>query len=184
MKAKDMRKGNVLLYQNTPYQVMEFYHHTPGNLRAVVQAKLRNLINGTQTDVRFSSTEDLETANLESFNATYLYQQGPEYHFMRTETFETFFLTAETLGNKVNFLQENLEVEIKTFNESPIQINLPQTVTLTIVECEPEMKGGTASASYKTATTDTGLAIQVPPFVKIGDKITVGTEEGNYLSRV
>lgn len=183
MKAKDIRKGNVILYQGTPYQVMDFYHHTPGNLRAVVQAKLRNLMTGTQTEVRFSSTEDLESANLESYTASYLYQQGEEYHFMRAETFETFFLTQETLGDKVNFLQENMEVEIKSFNESPIQVNLPQTVTLTIVDCEPEMKGGTASASYKTAKTDTGLAIQVPPFVKIGDKIVINTEEGKYISR-
>lgn len=183
MKANDIRKGTVILYNKVPHRVMDFHHHTPGNLRAMVQTKLRNLLNGRQTEVRFSSTEEIEEADVHIAGATYLYSDSNGFHFMFDESYEEISISAETLGDGVYYLQDQMKVEITTFEGSPIGINLPQTVVLTIAETEPEMRGATASNSPKPATTDTGLQLSVPPFVKIGDKIIVNTSEGKYLSR-
>ncbi|MCI5065167.1 elongation factor P [bacterium] len=183
MKANDIRKGTVLLHNKAPHRVMEFHHVTPGKGQAVVQTKLRNLISGSQTEVRFGSTEGVELADVFSFKATYLYSDGGTYYFMNSQDYEQLPLTDELLGSDVHFLQEQMEVEITTFEENPIGIKLPQTVVLTIVETEPELKGATASNSPKPATTDTGHTLSVPAFVKEGEKVVVSTDTGDYLSR-
>lgn len=183
MKANDIRRGVVLMYNNIPHRVMDFHHHTPGNLRAKVQTKLRNLLNGSQTEVRFSSTEDVPVADVTTVAATYLYSDGSGYHFMYTESYEEVTLSAELLGDGKYFLQDQMAVQITTFNGNPIGVELPQTVTLTVAETEPEMKGATASNSPKPAKTDTGLSVNVPAFVKVGDRIVVNTAESKYLSR-
>lgn len=183
MKAKDIRKGKILDYKGAPHSVMEFQHRTPGNLRAFVQVRLRNLITGTQCEERFSSTEDLATADVFTYNATFMYGDADGYHFMNSETFEQITINEELLGDSAKFLQDNMVVQILSYNELPIGIQLPKTVTLTIAETQPELKGATASNSPKPATTDTGLTINVPAFVKVGDKVIVDTEEGVYLSR-
>ena len=162
---------------------MEFFHNTPGKGKAVVQAKLRNLITGNQTETRFNSTESVEEADVHTSKATYLYSDGESHIFMMSDSYEQISLTVELLGDDVYYLQEQLEVDVTTFEGSPIGIQVPPTVVLTVVETEPELKGATASNSPKPATTDTGLQLSVPPFVKEGEKIVVNTAEGRYLSR-
>lgn len=183
MKASDIRRGVVILHNNVPHRVMDFNHHTPGNLRAMVQTKLRNLLSGTQTEVRFSSTEQLTEADVHTSRATYLYEDQSGYHFMNAESYEEVTMNKDQLGDALFYLQDQMEVEITTFNGEPIGINLPQTVTLEVAETEPEMRGATASNSPKPAKTTTGLQLNVPPFIKIGERIIVNTEEGKYLSR-
>ena len=183
MKANDIRKGTVVMHKGAPYRVMAFNHVTPGKGQAVVQTKLRNLLTGNQTEVRYGSTESVELADMFSFKATYLYADTDSYNFMNTKSYEQFALTKDILGDSVFFLQEQMEVEVTTFNDDPIGIKLPQTVILEVVETEPELKGATASNSPKPAKTDTGHSLSVPPFVKEGEKIVVNTETGEYLSR-
>ncbi len=183
MKAKDVRKGSVILYNGSPYRVMDFHHHTPGNLRAMVQTKLRNILNGTQTEVRFSSTEDIPTADVYQARATYLYSDSSGYHFMNQETYDQITLTADMLGDGIYYLKEEMEVNISTYNDTPIGIDLPKTAVLTVTETEPELKGATASGSSKPAKMETGLTVSVPPFIKIGERIIVDTSDGHYISR-
>ena len=183
MKASDIRRGAVILYNNVPHRVMDFNHHTPGNLRAMVQTKLRNLLSGTQTEVRFSSTEQLPEADVNTGKATYLYEDQSGYHFMNAESYEEVSMSKDQLGDALYYLQDQMEVEITTFNGEPIGINLPQSVILEIADTEPEMRGATASNSPKPAKTTTGLQLSVPAFIKIGERIIVNTEEGKYLSR-
>jgi elongation factor P len=183
MKAKDLRKGTFIVHNGDPYRVMEAHHSTPGNLRGRVQSKLRNLINGSQTELRFGSTEEVEEADVFHFKATYLYREGPNFNFMNSENYEQVAISEEVLGEAIFFLQDGMEVEVFSYNGNPIGVNLPPTVILEIVETEPELRGATASNSPKPATTQTGLTLSVPPFVKIGDRIVVNTSENKYISR-
>jgi elongation factor P len=183
MKANDIRRGVVVMHNNVPHRVIDFYHHTPGNLRAMVQTKLRNLLTGNQTEVRYSSTESIEEADVMTSAATYLYSDTDGYHFMNSDSYEEVTISEQILGDGKYFLQDQMAVEITTYNGEPIGINLPQTVVLTVVETEPELRGATASNSPKPAKTETGLTVSVPPFIKVGDKILVNTAESKYLSR-
>lgn len=183
MKAKDVRRGTVLVYNNAPYRVMEFFHNTPGKGQAVVQTKLRNLLTGLQTEARFGSTEDLKEADVFTFNATYLYDDPEGYHFMNKENYDQITVSKERIGDQAYFLMPEMEVMVTLYNEEPIGIALPSRVTMTIVDTPPELKGATATNSPKPAKTDTGLSLNVPPFIKIGDKVVVNTEEGTYMER-
>ncbi|MGI6525521.1 MAG: elongation factor P [Bdellovibrionota bacterium] len=183
MKANDIRKGMVILYNDTPYRVMAFNHNTPGKGGALVQTKLRNLLTGNQTEVRFNSTEEVERADVTTVPATYLYSALDGYHFMNSETYEEAILTEDVLGDGKYYLHDQMPVIITLYGEEPIGVELPTTVVLTVVETEPELKGATQSGSYKPAKTDTGLSLGVPPFIKEGEKIVVNTDEGTYVSR-
>jgi elongation factor P len=183
MKGNDIRKGVVLMYNGAPHKVIEFQHSTPGNLRARVQTKLRNMLSGSQTEVRFSATEEIEVADVFTVAATYLYSDISGYHFMNSENYEQVTFDEETLGEAKYFLQDGMAVQITLFQEQPIGIQLPMTVTLTVVETEPAIKGATATNSPKPAKTETGLTVSVPPFVKEGDRIIVNTSESTYVSR-
>jgi elongation factor P len=183
MKAKDVRKGVVILFKGNLCRVMDFHHHTPGNLRAMVHMKLRNLMSGSQVEHRFSSTEDIDTADVFLQPATFLYADNNGYHFMNSETYEEVAITDEMIGEGRYYIQEGMQVQLSMYEENPIGIQLPQTVTLTIADTEPGLKGATASNSPKPAKTDTGLQLTVPPFVNIGDQVVVNTESGEYLSR-
>jgi elongation factor P len=183
MKANAIRKGVVIMYNGAPHRVMDFHHHTPGNLRAMVQTKLRNLLSGTQTENRFSSTEEVQEADVSTSKATYLYKDGDDYHFMTTEDYDQFTITSEILGDALYYLQDQMAVDVTFYEGNPIGVQLPGSVILTIVETEPELRAATASNSPKPAKTDTGLSLSVPSFIKEGDKIVVGTTEGNYIER-
>lgn len=183
MKAKDIRRGTVIKFKNSLFSVMDFHHHTPGNLRAMVQVKLRNLMNGNQMEHRFSSTEDIETADVFNQPATFLYSDQNGSHFMNSETYEEVTISDEMLGTGKFYLQEGMQVQLSMYEENPIGIQLPQTVTLVIAETEPGLKGATQTNSPKPAKTDTGLQLSVPQFVNIGDKVIINTETGEYQSR-
>jgi elongation factor P len=183
MKAKDIRRGNVIIYRDAPHRVLDFHHHTPGNLRALVQTKLRNLINGMQTEARFSSIEDLQLADIYAFQASYLYRDSSGYHFMNSETYEETIISEAVMGENAYYLHDGMVVEVVLYNGNAIGITPPKTVVLTVADTTPELRGATASNSPKPATTDTGLVISVPQFVKVGDRVSVDTETAQYLSR-
>ena len=184
MNANDIRKGMLIMYNDTPHRVMDFQHRTPGNLRAFVQAKLRNIKTGSSTEVRFSSTENIERATLEEVEMEYLYADGDMYHFMNTETYEQVALNTETLGDSMEYLVEGTKIKIEFFEGAPMGVELPTAVELTVVETSPELKGATASNSPKPAKLNTGVTVQVPPFIKEGDRIRVDPTKGVYLERV
>jgi elongation factor P len=183
MQASQIRKGMIILYGNDPHRVLQFQHRTPGNLRAFVQAKLRNLKSGASIDVRFSSTENVERATLTQRDMEYLYTDGTLYHFMDTNNYEQLAMDAETLGDLVEFMVEGTAIQVEYFEEKPIGVQLPSSVELTVVETEPELRGATASNSPKPAKLETGVTIQVPAFIKEGDRIRVDPNEGVYLER-
>jgi elongation factor P len=183
MNANDIRRGMLIMYNNAPHRVLDFQHRTPGNLRAFVQAKLRNIKTGSSTEVRFSSTENIERAILEEVEMEYLYSDGDQYHFMNTETYEQIGLDQETLGDAMNYLVEGAKIKIEFFEGAPMGVELPAAVELTVVETSPELKGATASNSPKPAKLNTGVTVQVPPFIKEGDRIRVDPSKGVYLER-
>lgn len=183
MQANDIRRGMIILYDGVPHRVMDFQHRTPGNLRAFVQAKLRNLKSGSSLEVRFSSTEPVERAILDEHEMEYLYSDGEMYHFMNTETFEQVALDSESLGDAIGFLVPGTKIKVEFFEHQPIGVEMPAVVELTVVETQPELKGATASNSPKPAKLETGVTIQVPPFIKEGDKIRVDPHKGVYLER-
>jgi len=183
MKAHELRKGNVILHEKTPYRVMAYQHTAPGKGRAVVQTKLRNLLNGNQTEIRFGSTEKVEMADVIQENAAYLYSDASGYNFMNNSTYEQVSIPESVMADAKYYLQDNMQVQMTLFEGNPIGIELPKTVTLVIAETEPELKGATATNSPKPATTDTGLQLSVPNFIKEGEKIVVNTADGSYASR-
>ncbi len=183
IKANQIRKGMVLLHNSIPHRVIEFHHHTPGNLRAMVQTRMRNLKTGNTMEHRFSSTESVERAIFEELEMTYLYNEGDLYYFMNSETYEQIGLTAEVLGDGVGYLLAETAIRVELFEGNPIAVTLPATVELTVIETEPEIKGATVSNVGKPAKVDTGITIQVPAFIKEGDKIRVDTTEGRYMER-
>lgn len=183
IQASHIRKGMTIIHNGAPHKVLEFHHHTPGNLRAMVQAKLRNLKSGSSTEHRFRSTETIERAILEEHEMTYLYNDGDTYHFMNTETYEQIGLSAEYLGDMVGYLLPETMIQVQFFEGAPIGIEIAAVVELKVVETEPELKGATVSNVNKPAKLETGITIPVPPFIKEGDRIRVDTTEGRYIER-
>jgi elongation factor P len=162
---------------------MDAKHVTPGNLRGFVQAKMRNLRNGNSFEHRFGSTEKVERAILDTHPMEYLYSDPTGHHFMNQETYDQITLNDETLGDTLLYLLPNMVISVDFHDTNPVGIELPNTVTLEIVDTEPSMKGATASASYKPAKMETGLVVMVPPFLEPGTRIIIDTRENKYLSR-
>ena len=183
MQANDIRRGMIIMYNNAPYRVLDFQHRTPGNLRAFVQAKIRNLKSGSSTEVRFSSTENIERASLEDHEMEYLYSDGDMHYFMNTENYQQIALDVESLGDSMNYLTVGTKIKVQFFDGAPMGVELPPAVELTVVETAPELKGATASNSPKPAKLETGVSVQVPPFIKEGDRIRVDPSKGVYLER-
>ena len=183
MKATNIRKGNILRVDGALYRVMDMVHVTPGKGNAVVQTKLRNLIDGNQTDTRFRSSADVERVALETKQMQYLYHDGDNYHFMDTVTFEQVELQADKLGDTVNFLVPEATVMTEWFEGTAIGVELPPTVDLKVIETAPGIKGATAANQRKPATLETGLVVQVPPFIEAGEMIRVSTVDSTYSER-
>jgi len=159
-------------------------HFTPGNKRGFIQARMRNIRTSTLADQKFRAEEDVERATLDEREMQYLYHDGDHYHFMDTSTYEQIHISAEALGESVHYLIPDALIRVEFYDVEPVGIELPQTVDLVVKETVPGIKGATASAQVKPATLETGLVIQVPPFVNEGDKVRVNTETGEYQSRV
>ena len=168
---------------NDLYSIMKMEHRTPGNLRAFVQVKMRNLRTGAMFDNRFSSTEQVDRAILDEQEMEYLYDDGEQYTFMNTETYEQVALNKDLLGDAVFYLTPNIKVAVEFYEGKPISVDLPDKVDLTVVETEPGLKGATVSNVGKPAKLETGLVVTVPAFINEGEKIRVNTSEGTYLER-
>ncbi|MCY7376918.1 MAG: elongation factor P [Pyrinomonadaceae bacterium] len=184
LSANDIRKGMVILLEGTPVRVMEFRHHTPGNLRAMVQTRLRNLLTGNSFEHRFRSNDTLDRIVLEQHDMEYLYSDGEHHHFMNTENYEQVSLREEELGDAVQWLMPNLKIQVEFYDGTPIGVQLPASMELTVRDTEPIMKGATASNSNKPATLENGVTLYVPPFILPGEKIRVNPAESKYMERV
>ena len=166
------------------FRVLELQHVTPGNLRGFVRVKLRNIRNGALSDQKLRSEDTVERATLDEREMQYLYQDGDDYllHGHRRR-YEQIHISSEALGDSVNYLKAEMTIQVEFYGTEPVGIELPQTVDLKVTDTAPGIKGATASAQVKPATLETGLVVQVPPFVNPGDLIRVSTETGEYLSR-
>lgn len=173
----------VIKFNNELYSIFKTEHRTPGNLRGFVQAKMRRLSNGSMTEHRFSSEDRVERAMLDEHEMEFLYSDGEDYHFMNTETYEQMHLSGEMLGDAVNYLIPQFKVTVVFYEGKPISVDLPPSVEMVIVETEPGLKGATVSNVTKPATMETGLVVQVPPFISSGEKIRISTTDGSYLER-
>jgi len=181
--ATQLRPGMIIKHNNDLHSVFSVEHRTPGNLRAFIQAKLRNLRTGAMFEHRFRSPDPIDKIVVDEVDMEFLYSDGDDFYFMNTETYEQTHLKRETLGDAVEYLTPNLQIKVEFYDSKPVGIELPQTVELTVVETEPGLKSATASSVTKPAKLETGLVVQVPPFINEGEKIRVDTAEGAYLSR-
>ncbi|MCP3980187.1 MAG: elongation factor P [bacterium] len=184
MKATNIRKGHVIKREGVLYRVMAMDHITPGKGQAVVQTKLRNLIDGSQTEVRWRSSEDVEQATIETREMQYLYNDADGYHFMDLGSYEQIALAADLLGDAVRYLVPDLTLMMGWHDGSPVGVDLPAIVELKIVETSPSIKGATATKQRKPAKVETGLIVQVPPFIEEEEVIRVSTADGSYSGRV
>jgi len=181
--ATQLRPGMIIKHNNDLHSVFSVEHRTPGNLRAFIQAKLRNLRTGAMFEHRFRSPDPIEKITVDEQEMQYLYNDGDAYYFMDTTNYEQTHLTKDILGDAVDYLIANLLIKVEFFDGKAVGVELPQIVELTVVETEPGLKSATASSVTKPAKTETGLIVQVPPFINEGEKIRVDTSEGAYLSR-
>jgi len=183
LQATQLRPGMVVKHNNDLFSVFSVSHRTPGNLRGFVQAKMRNLRSGSMMEHRFSSEDRVEKAEMDEQEMEYLYQDGEYYHFMNTSSYEQIHLTRDLLGDAVEYLTPNLKVNVEFHEGKPLSVELPATVDLKVVETEPGMKGASVSNVTKPAKLETGLVVQVPPFITEGELIRVNTAEGTYQER-
>jgi elongation factor P len=181
--ATQLRPGMIIKHNNDLHSVFSVEHRTPGNLRAFIQAKLRNLRTGAMFEHRFRSPDPIDKVNVDEVQMEFLYQDGGDYYFMNTENYEQLHLNRDILGDSVDYLTANLQIKVEFFDGKAVGIELPQTVELKVIETEPGLKSATASSVTKPAKTETGLVVQVPPFINEGETIKVDTAEGVYLSR-
>lgn len=183
MKANEMRKGMVLRVDGNVVKVLEATHRTPGNLRAFVQAKVRNVISGIQSEQRFRSEDDVERVYIDTKQMQYLYHDNEGYHFMDTESYDQVALRDDVLGDTMSYVVPESMVTMDWFEGNPIGVEVPSAVDLKVVETAPGIKGATASAQKKPAKLETGLSVQVPSFINEGERIRISTEDGSYLGR-
>jgi elongation factor P len=177
------RKGMVILEGGQLYYIVDRDLNTPGNWRAILQLKLKNLNTGAVTTSRVRPEDKVEQAYLDKREMQYIYQDGDGYVFMDTETFDQITLAREWVGDQMLYMKENNKAHVTFYGPKPLFLELPATVDLKVVETEPSVKGATAAAQFKPAVLDTGLKITVPPFVQIGEMVSIDTRTGEYLSR-
>ena len=183
ISATQLRPGMVIKFNNELFSIFSVNHRTSGNLRGFVQAKMRSLRSGSMIEHRFASEDRVERAVLDEQEFEYLYDDGEYYYFMNTETFEQIHLTRDILGDGISYLIPQLRVTVEFHEGKPLSVELPATVDLTVVETEPGLRGATVSNVTKPAKLETGLVVQVPPFISTGEKIRVNTSEGTYQER-
>ena len=181
--ATQMRPGMIIKHNDQLHLVFHVEHRTPGNLRAFIQAKLRNIRTNAMFEHRFRSGDPIERVVVDEVTMEFLYNDGDDYYFMNPEDYEQTVLKQSTLGDAVEYLTPNLKISVSYFDGKAVGIDLPGTVELTVVETEPGIKSATASSVTKPAKLETGLVVQVPPFINEGEKVRVDTSEGTYLSR-
>jgi elongation factor P len=183
IQATRLKKGMLVRIEQDLFRVLELQHVTPGNLRGFVRVKFRNIRSGNLSDQKLRSEDTLDRATLDEREMQYLYQDGEDYYFMDTSSYEQIHINSEALGESVNYLKPEMLINVEFYGTEPVGIELPQTVDLKVVDTAPGIKGATASNQIKPATLETGLVVNVPPFVNTGDTIRVSTETGEYLAR-
>ena len=184
MKVTDMKKGQTVLIDGKLYVVMSYHHVKLGKGGAIYQTKFKDLIDGGIRDVRLRSEETIEEAYLEKRNYEYLYSSPGEHVFMDLETYDQMSLDDDWFGEGPKYLKENEQIQISMYEGKPVVITLPNTVDLIVKDTPPEIKGATATNQFKQATMETGINVQVPPFIKIGEKLRIDTRTGEYVTRV
>jgi elongation factor P len=181
--ATAIRKGTVIVFNGDPHRVVDFHHHTPGNLRAFVQAKLRNLRSGAIFEHRFRAADTIEKASVMTQELQFLYSDANHYHFMNVENYDQIELSEEVLGDAAQWLSPNMVIQAQMYEGQPIGIDLPSTLELRVDETEPALPGATKTAMTKPAKLENGVIVQVPPFVGPGEMVRVDPHEGKYLER-
>src|SRR5215831_3837764 len=181
--ATQIRRGMVLVFEGDPCRVIEFRHHTPGNLRAMVQAKLKNLRTGSSFEHRFRAADSIDPASMETHDLEFMYQGGDTYHFMNTENYDQLEMDSETLGDDAKWMQSGMKIVAEYYDGRAIGIQLPQYLSFEIVDTAPVMKTATKTASTKPAKLENGVTINVPEFVGTGDKVKVNPTTGEYQER-
>ena len=182
--ASEIRVGMLIEYKNDLWQVLKTQHVKPGKGGAFAQVEMKSVNKNTKLNERFRSSETVEKATLDEKKFNYLYSDETDYHFMDPKSYEQINIKKETIGEKGKMLTENLEVNISFYNEKPLTVELPNQVTCTIDTTDVALKGQTVSSSYKPATLDNGINIQVPPFIESGDKIIVDTRTMEYIKKI
>ena len=182
--ASDLRKGLKVQIDGEPYIIVSFQFSKPGKGQSLYRCRLRNMITGNAFEKTYRSNDKLEKAALEERSMQYLYSQGDDYVFMDNTSYEQVEISKEQLGDDVSFLMDNMDVEILVFNERPIGVTLPNFVNLVVTKADPWVKGDTSGSDTKPVTVETGLVLQVPPFVEEGDKIQIDTRTSQYVTRV
>ena len=183
MKASELKKGMIIKDGNDFFVAIEMEHRTPGNLRAIYQCTLKNILTGKMLNKRYSPSDTVEKADLESKKVQYLYKDHSGFNFMDMETFESITLSEDLVGFTKDYLKENLEVELLYYEHKPVTIEMPVSVALKIVESAPGAKGDTSGKAMKPAKLETGLVVNVPLFIDEGETVMVDTRTGEYLGR-
>ena len=183
INATAIRRGNIIEQDNALWRVSKATHVTPGKGVACMQIEMRNVETGIKTNKRFNSTEKVERVTLSQKPMQFLYDDGEMFHFMDTTTYEQIQINRDMLEDILPFLLPETEVTIEMHEDRPLNVELPTTVVLTVVECDAAIKGQTATGSYKPATLETGATIMVPPYLESGTKIKINTETGEYVER-
>jgi len=181
--ATQIRRGMVIVFEGEPCRVVEFRHHTPGNLRAMVQAKLKNLRTGSSFEHRFRAADSIDPASMETHDLEFLYQGGDTYHFMNTENYDQLEMDEEMLGDNAQWMQPGMKIQAEYYDGRPVGIKLPNSLVLEVVDTAPVMKTATKTASNKPAKLENGVTINVPEFVGTGDKVKVNPSTGEYQER-
>lgn len=184
VSTSDFRNGLKIVLDGEPFVIREFQHVKPGKGGAFVRTKVKNLRTGQVLDRRFRAGERVELADVEEKTMQYLYQDGDQYVFMDQQTYDQVHLDRSVLGDAVNFLKENIEVQVLFWNGRPINAELPAFIEAVVTRTDPGVKGDTASGATKPATLETGAVVQVPLFIKEGETIRVDTRTGTYVERV
>lgn len=181
--ATQIRRGMVIVFEGAPCRVIEFRHHTPGNLRAMVQTKMKNLHTGNNFEHRFRADDAIEKAAMETQELQFLYKSGDTYHFMNTDNYEQLEMDDESLGDNAPWMQDNMVILAEFYDGKPISVQLPQFLNLAIKDTAPVMKTATKTASSKPALLENGITVNVPEFIATGERVRVNPNTGEYMDR-
>lgn len=182
--VNDLRKGVTFEYDGNLFRVLDYHHHKPGRGNATIRVKALNLRSGANLDMTFQSGDRVQDVRLDYHNVQFLYSDGQFYHFMDLDTFEQPALSGDVIGDSAPYLKENLELKLTFYQGEPLDLELPLTIDMDVVEAEPAVRGDTATGVTKRVKTETGLQVQVPAFVEAGDRIRINTSTGAYVTRV
>ncbi len=182
--VNDLRKGVTFEYDGSIFKVSDYHHHKPGRGNATIRIKTVNLRTHSNLDMTFQSGDRVQEARLDFHNVQFLYSDGQFYHFMDLDTFEQPALSDEVLGEAASYLKEGLEVKLTFYDGEPLDVELPLSIDMLVVEAEPSVRGDTATGVTNRVLTETGLQVQVPAFIEAGDTIRINTSNGSYVTRV